>query len=135
MQPTYRCAFAALVLWVAADAQAQQVYKSVDESGRIVYTDRPPASKEPAATLKSPPPRSYWEYESARRQADWERAYTQRLEYENRMPPASVLYDPRGLQRPYTRPSRQPGLTIRRDPNLPDTPAPSTNRDYYYGGR
>ncbi|MFN2644310.1 MAG: DUF4124 domain-containing protein [Burkholderiales bacterium] len=136
MQPTFKSAFAALVLLLAADAEAQQVYKSVDEAGRIVYTDRPPASKDPAATVKLPPRApSLWEYESARRQAEWERVYTQRLEYENRMPAPTVVYDPHGLQRPYTPPPRQPGLTVRRDPNLPDTPAPTTNRDYYYGGR
>src|SRR4051812_20621624 len=62
VRPTARLASAVLLLLAATAAQTQAVYKSVDETGRIVYTDRPPAAN--AAPAVKPPARpSTYEYE------------------------------------------------------------------------
>jgi len=39
----YPIAFAALLACIAVEAAAQPVYKSVDDEGRITFTDQPPA--------------------------------------------------------------------------------------------
>jgi hypothetical protein len=135
VQPGLKSAFAALVLLLGAAAQAQSVYKSVDESGRIVYTDRPPAAKSDTSKVKPPPPVSNHAYESARLRAESDRVYSERLHWEDRSRRPIVVHDPQNLQRPPTPPRREPGVNVRRDPNLPDAPAPSTDRTYYYGGR
>jgi hypothetical protein len=131
---TATLASAVVLLLAAATAHAQAVYKSVDETGRIVYTDRPPAAN--AAPAVKPPPRpSTYEYESARIRAEQERSYSQRLEWEERMRRPIVNHDPQGLQHPPAPPPVAPGINIRHDPNLPDAPPPTNERRYYYEGR
>jgi hypothetical protein len=120
---------------LAMDVEAQGVYRTVDESGRVVYTDRPPAAKAPALKMKTPTQPSHYEYESARIRAETERYQANRLAYENSQRPAVVVHDPQGLQRPAAPPARYPARNVRRDPNLPDTPSTSSERQYYYQGR
>jgi hypothetical protein len=135
VEPVVKSAVAALFLLLGTGAEAQAVYKSVDESGRIVYTDRPPAAQSDASKLKTPPPVSTSEYESARLRAETERVISERYHWEDRSRRPIVVHDPQGLQRPPAPPRREPGVNVRRDPNLPDAPAPSTDRQYYYEGR
>ena len=129
-----KSAVAALALLLSAAAEAQTVYKSVDESGRIVYTDRPPAKSD--ASKVTPPPRvSNHDYESARIRAETDRVISERYQYEERSRRPIVVHDPNNLQRPPTQPRREPGVNVRRDPNLPDAPAPGSDPRYYYDGR
>ena len=134
MRRTARSASAVLLLLAAATAHGQAVYKSVDETGRIVYTDRPPAANA-APAVKPPPSPSTYEYELARIRAEQERSYSQRLQWEERTRRPIVNHDPQGLQRPPAPPYVAPGVNIRHDPNLPDAPPPTTERHYYYQGR
>ena len=81
------------------DVEGQGVYRTVDESGRVVYTDRPPAPKAPAVKMKTPAQPSYYEYELARLRAETERYQADGLAYENRQRRPIVVYDPQGVQR------------------------------------
>jgi Domain of unknown function (DUF4124) len=120
----------------AMDVEGQGVYRTVDEAGRIVYTDRPPAAKSGAAVkMKTPTQPSHYEYESARLRAETDRYQAESMSYEDRSRRPIVVHDPQGLQRPAAPPARYPATNIRRDPNLPDTPSPTTERQYYYQGR
>ena len=78
-----------------------------------------------------------WPFEDldALLRAESDRIYMQRLEAENRQPRPFTVYDPQGLQRPPYAPRRYPGINIRLDPNLPDSPPPSLERTYLYNGR
>ena len=134
VEPMVKSALAALILLLSVEAEAQAVYKSVDETGRIVYTDRPPAANA-APAVKPPAKPSTYEYELARIRAEQERSYSQQLQWEERMRRPIVNHDPQGLQRPPAPPYVAPGLNIRHDPNLPDAPPPTTDRHYYYQGR
>jgi len=118
-----------------SQAEAQSVYRSVDESGRIIYSDRPAGKKSEAVKSATPANPSRYEYESALMRAESERIHMQRLEAENSQPRPFTVYDPRGLQRPPYAPQRYPAINIRLDPNLPDSPAPSLDRTYLYDGR
>jgi len=118
-----------------SQAGAQGVYRSVDESGRIIYSDRPAGKKSEAVKSATPANPSRYEYDSAVIRAESERVHMQRLEAENSQPRPFTVYDPRGLQRPPYAPQRYPAINIRLDPNLPDSPAPSLDRTYLYDGR
>ena len=127
--------FAVAAVAVGSQAQAQGVYRSLDESGRIIYSDRPVGKKTEVVKPAAPANPSRYEYESALIRAESDRIHMQRLEAENRYPRPFTVFDPRGLQRPPYAPPRQPGINIRFDPNLPDSPAPSLERTYLYNGR
>jgi uncharacterized protein DUF4124 len=118
-----------------AQAEAQGVYRSVDESGRVIYSDRPAGKKSEPVKPAIPTNPSRYEYESAMMRAEAERLQMQRMEWEDSRPRPFTVYDPNGLQRPPYVPPRQPGINIRLDPNLPDSPAPSLERHYLYNGR
>jgi len=120
---------------LGSQAEAQGVYRGVDESGRIIYSDRPAGKKSEAVKSATPTNPSRFEYESAVNRAESDRLHMQRLEAENSLPRPFTVYDPRGLQRPPYAPQRAPGINIRLDPNLPDSPAPSLERTYLYNGR
>jgi|1185.fasta_scaffold469211_1 Domain of unknown function (DUF4124) len=122
-------------LAVGSQAQAQGVYRSIDESGRVIYSDRPAGKKSEAVRSATPANPSRFEYESAVMRAESERIHMQRLEAENSQPRPFTVYDPRGLQRPPYAPQRYPAINIRLDPNLPDSPPPSLDRTYLYNGR
>ena len=124
---------AAIVL--ASQAAAEGVYRSIDESGRILYSDRPAGKLSEAVRPPTPGNPSRYEYDSAILRAESDRVHMQRLEAENRQPRPFTVYDPRGLQRPPYAPPRYPGINIRLDPNLPDSPPPSLERTYIYNGR
>jgi uncharacterized protein DUF4124 len=135
MRPILKSVFALGAVMLGSSASAEGVYRTVDESGRVIYSDRPAGKKSAAVKSSATPTPSRYEYESARMRAESERLYQQRLEAENRQRPPVTVYDPRGLQRPVAPPKTQPGVTIRRDPNLPDSPPPTTERQYNYNGR
>src|SRR3954468_24757629 len=116
-------------------AEAQSVYRSVDESGRIIYSDRPAGKTSAPVKPAMPGSPSRFEYDSAVIRAESDRIHMQRLEAENSLPRPFTVYDPRGLQRPPYAPQRPPGINIRLDPNLPDSPPPSLERTYLYNGR
>lgn len=122
-------------LIIAAEARADGVYRSVDESGRVVYTDRKPAENSERIRMQTPTNPSRYEYESARIRAESERTQSERSYYEERQRRPIVIHDPHGLQTPASGPYRVPGAVIRRDPNLPDAPPPSSDRQYFYQGR
>jgi len=122
-------------LALGTHAAAQGVYRSIDESGRVIYSDRPAGKKSETVKPATPTNPSRFEYDSAVMRAESERYQAQRMEWENRQQPSFTVYDPRGLQRPPYAPQRYPGINIRLDPNLPDTPAPSLERNYLYNGR
>ena len=53
-----------LALWPGLNALAETVYKSVDEAGNVIFSDRPGAEAEtldlqPAPTIKNPNPPAY----------------------------------------------------------------------------
>jgi hypothetical protein len=116
-------------------AEAKEVCRHVDEAGRITYTDVPPGQKCEAVKMRAPVNPSTYDYESARMRADSERMYHDRMQYEQHQRPPIVTHDPQRLQTPPPRAPRSPGVTVRRDPNLPDVPAPSSERIYHYDGR
>jgi hypothetical protein len=118
-----------------SQAEAQGVYRSVDESGRIIYSDRPAGKASEPLRVPKPANPSRFEYDAAVMRAESERLQMQRMEWENMQPRPFTVFDPRGLQRPPYAPQRQPGINIRLDPNLPDSPAPSLERTYLYNGR
>lgn len=130
-----RSLFAVGAIALAAQAESQGVYRSIDESGRVIYSDRPAGKKSEPVKPAAPSSPSRFEYDSAVMRAESDRIQMQRMEWEDRQPRPFTVYDPRGLQRPPYAPPRQPGIHIRLDPNLPDSPAPSLERTYLYNGR
>ena len=73
-----------------SQAGAQGVYRSVDESGRIIYSDRPAGKKSEAVKSATPANPSRYEYDSAVIRAESERVHMQRLEAENSQPRPSA---------------------------------------------
>lgn len=131
----FRSLLALAAIAIGAQAEAQGVYRSLDESGRVIYSDRPTGKQSDPVKPPTPGSPSRYEYESAVLRAESDRIYMQRLEAENRQPRPFTVYDPQGLQRPPYAPRRYPGINIRLDPNLPDSPPPSLERTYLYNGR
>jgi len=135
MRCVSRSALTLGLLMAALNSWAGGVYRHVDASGHVTYTDRPAGENSAPVKMREPVNPSRYEYESARIRAESDRVYSQRLEAEDRQHRPVVIYDPQGLQRPPPRPTRAPGVTIRRDPNLPDAPAPTLEPQYHYHGR
>lgn len=123
------------LLLVASVAGAKEVCRHVDESGRVTYTDVPAGQKCEPVKMRAPANPSTYEYESARMRAESEQQQVNRLQMEERQRRPVVTYDPQRGHTAPPNPPRSPGLTIRTDPNLPDSPAPSAERPYYYNGR
>ena len=81
---------------------------------------------------------SGYEYDVAAWRAESDREFYGRLLAERRRPVPVVIYDPRGWQAAREqRPYAAGGMPWRSqwDPNLPNSPAPSLERNYYYNGR
>ena len=130
---------AGVLLWTAAASAQRPVYKSVDETGSVSYSDRRSANGD-APVRNWRPDLSGPAYDSAVLRAESDRLYYARLLAERRQPVPVVIYDPRGRQAART-PSVAPAYEVpwrarsRWDPNLPPAPSPSLDRSYYYNGR
>ena len=77
------------------------------------------------------------QYDAAVLRAESDRLYYKRLRAGDRIPRPIVVYQPRRDVPQVTFPTDYPPhrLRPRWDPNLPDSPAPSLERRYYYDGR
>ena len=130
---------ASLLLWTAVANAQRTVYKNVDESGSVSYSDRKSGDGDTRVKNWGPKPGSLG-YESAVLRAESDRLYYARLLAERRRPVPVVIYDPRGWQAARS-PAVAPASAMpwrarsRWDPNLPPTPAPGLDRTYYYNGR
>ena len=128
-----------LMVWAAVAAAERPVYKNVDDAGRVSYSDRRAGAADHRLKNWMPAnPRAY-AYDAAVLRAESDREYLARLRAENRQPVPVVVYDPRGWQAARSRPGQAfiGGAPWRGgwDPNLPLSPAPSLEREYYYNGR
>jgi hypothetical protein len=140
-----RVLIAAALLILASSALAERpVYKNLGPDGKVTYSDRRWESRDAAVRNWQPAHVERHAYESAVMRAEYDRAYYARLQAERRQPVPTVVYDPRGR-------SVQPGYDAGEryvdyrgygsprhggwDPNLPRSPAPSLERNYYYDGR
>jgi len=136
-----RSILAAALLAIAGAACADGgTYKSVDASGSVVYSDRRSDGQDIRVKNWMPSPGNY-AYTEALQRAQADRAYEARLQYERRLRPPIVVYDPLRWRAEREGQASQPGYGYapgysgRRDFNLPDIPAPSLDRNYYYNGR
>ena len=133
---------ASILLWTAVAGAQRAVYKSVDDDGNISYSDRKNGNDD-MRVRNWRPELSASAYDSAVLRAESDRLYYARLLAERRQPVPVVVYDPRGWQAALTRPAAPAygmyGMPWRArarwDPNLPQTPMPSLDRNYYYNGR
>jgi hypothetical protein len=128
-----------LLLW-AINAGAERVlYKHVDAEGKVTYSDRSSGAGDTRVKNWVPARLGRQSYDAAVMRAESDRYYYARLLAERRQPVPVAVYDPRGWQEARSRSAYAPtgGMSRRArwDPNLPVTPAPSLERNYYYGGR
>jgi hypothetical protein len=127
---------------MAPAAHAERpVYRNLDDKGGVVYSDRalgPGSARVKNWKAANPSPA---QYDSAVLQAQSERIYYERLRAEDRIPRPIAVYQPRrdaARAAPLAAPLADyppHRLRPRWDPNLPDSPAPSLERQYYYDGR
>jgi hypothetical protein len=124
------------VMAPAAHAE-RPVYRNLDDTGGVVYSDRAlgPGSARVKSWKAASPSRS--QYNAAVLRAESDRLYYERLRAEDRIPRPIAVYPPRHDVPQVTFPADYPPhrLRPRWDPNLPDSPAPSLERRYYYDGR
>ena len=135
-----RFLFAAALLILASGAAAERpVYKSLGTDGKVTYSDRRWESRDTPVRNWNPAHVERHAYDSAVMRAEYDRTYYARVQAERRQPVPTVVYDPRARgvnhggyedYRGYGH-SRYGGW----DPNLPRSPAPSLERNYYYDGR
>lgn len=130
---------ACLALFATAAAAADRsVYKSVDAAGNVTYSDRKSRTGDTRVRNWAPANLSRYEYDIAVWRAQSDREFYGRLLAERRQPVPVVIYDPRAWQTARSQQSYTMGGTRWRsgwDPNLPGSPAPSLERNYYYNGR
>lgn len=133
---------AALLLFLASQPVSADgpLYKSTDVAGRTIYTDHPasPDSK-PVRNRMAPDP-SAARYREALTGTESERILLQRSYLEDAQRRKVVIYDPPPGYLRRESPLAEPGVTSYRrvprwDANLPPTPPPSLERNYYYNGR
>jgi len=127
----------ALLLVIPPLAQAQStVYRNVDAEGRVTYSDKPgsgPSSKVPNRVAPEP---SAAAYDTAVNRGEIERLYYERQRAGDASRRPVNIYDPRGSATPsMPAPAAPYPYRYRYDPNLPDSPPPSSERRYYYEGR
>jgi len=132
------CALVIALGLTAPAAHAERpVYRNLDDTGGGVYSDR--ALGPGSARVKSwkPADPSPSQYDAAVLRAESDRLYYKRLRAGDRIPRPIVVYQPRRDVPQVTFPTDYPPhrLRPRWDPNLPDSPAPSLERRYYYDGR
>lgn len=128
-----------LLLW-AINAGAERVlYKSTDANGRPTYSDRRSGAGDTHVKNWMPANPGRHSYDLAVVRAESDRIYYARLLAERRQPVPVAIYDPRGWHADRARPAPvSAGGVPRRgrwDPNLPLSPAPSPERNYFYSGR
>jgi hypothetical protein len=131
-------AFGALLCM--ADASAQRtIYKNVDAEGKVTYSDRKSGAADTRVKNWMRAEQGRYAYDSAVLRTESDRVYYARLLADRRYPVPVAIYDPRGWQEARSRPAYAlTGWAPRRaywDPNLPPSPAPSLERNYYYSGR
>lgn len=135
------CRTALLCLALAPQAASAQstVYRAVDTAGRAVYSDRPASAASKPVPRRVPPEPSAARYDEAVARAESERIAVLRSRAENLQPRKIVTYDPRAsaaVGAESTHRQYPPYLAGRRwDARLPDSPAPSLERNYQYNGR
>jgi hypothetical protein len=110
----------------AALAAAGQLYKHTDDKGNVVYSDRPGKGGDVPQKTQRPNAAS----PEATRQYEMERRELLRKRQEEAVRARQL----REQQERSSRPTQGPGPSYvrRTDPNLPDSPPPSTERRDYY---
>lgn len=78
------CCASAVLLFAGARGFAQEVYRTVDESGTVTYTDRPPASDAKSNLVDLPPGPSQERIEEARQRVEQEWQMSNELEQSRR---------------------------------------------------
>jgi len=139
-----RLACTLLLALVLEPALAERpVFKHVDEWGSTNYSDRPSRISSTAVRNHIAPELSAARYDAAVNRAESDRLALQRAYAENHRPRKIAVYDPPpGYSQHRTVSPMQAGARTsfmparsRWDPNLPVSPAPSLERNYYYNGR
>lgn len=123
-------------------AADRTVYKNVDAEGKVTYSDRKAGSGDIRVKNWMPANPGRYAYDSAVLRAESDRTHYAGLLAERRQPVPVVVYDPRRWQETRSQTSNVYGGGYgdgrRRggwDANLPPSPAPSLERNYYYSGR
>ena len=138
-----RPACALLLMFVLTPALAERpVLKNVDAWGSTSYSDRPSRASSTPVRNRIAPEQSAARYDAAVVRAESDRLALQRTYAENGQPRKIAIYDPApGYSQSRSAwpgqapsPARLPRRS-RWDPNLPLSPAPSLERNYYYNGR
>jgi hypothetical protein len=129
---------AGLAAWAAAVCAERPVYKNVDPAGNVTYSDRRSGAGDAPVKNWLPANPSAYAYDTAVLRAERDRIYYQQQIAARHQPVPVVVFDPRGWQ---TTRAQAPDQTLaprwrsRWDANLPASPAPSLERNYYYNGR
>jgi hypothetical protein len=115
------------------------LYKSTDADGKVTYSDRKSGSGDTRVKNWMPANLTSPSYDAAVARSESDRIFYARLLAERRQPVPVVIYDPRGWQEARSRAANAfigggPRYGAW-DPNLPLSPAPSLERNYYYSGR
>lgn len=78
------CCVGTALLLAGSYASSQEVYRTVDESGEVTYSDTPPAPDAKSNIVDLPPPPSQQRVEEAKQRAEQERQMSNQLEQERR---------------------------------------------------
>ena len=114
---------------------AGPVYKQEGERG-TVYSDRPAHLGATPIRNRVAPSLGPAGYDAAVLRAETDLLALERRYAENRVPRRIAIYDPpRGGVQQAPQSGAPYDLRRRWDPNLPVSPAPSLERNYYYSGR
>lgn len=139
MVPRLLLLASSLLMWANHAGADRPVYKSVDASGTVTYSDRKSGVGDTHVKNWMPASLGRNAYDAAVLRAESARYYYARLLAERRQTVPVVVYDPRGWQADRSRPvlaaASGASWRARWDPNLPVSPAPSLERNYYYNGR
>jgi hypothetical protein len=114
------------------------VYRTVDANGRVTYSDQPARSGAAKVPKRVASDLSGAAYDAAVNRSEMDRLYYERQRAEDQSRRPVNIYDPRGDASnpgPAYAPSSPYYSRRRFDPNLPDSPPPSSERRYYYDGR
>ena len=111
-----------------ANGADRKLYRGMDEKGNVVYSDRPAKADHSPEKKKS----TYVASPEATRQSQAERGDMMQRHREEEARARQFRQQERASRPP---PTTTRNVVRRTDPNLPDTPQPSSDRRYYYGGR
>jgi len=128
------------LLWALEAGADRTVYKRVDAEGKVTYSDRRSGESDQRVKSWMPANPGPSTYDAAVQRAESDRVFYARLLAERRQPAPVAIYDPRGWQaaaqaRPLLFDNNVLPWRGGWDPNLPLSPAPSLERNYYYDGR